>query len=56
MRRENLKLSSVCVQQFHNLQVLIARHEHYPILITQRLIDTSRQAETIYIKDMTVIQ
>lgn len=25
-------------------------------MITQRLIETSRHAETIYIKDMTVIQ
>lgn len=32
------------------------RHEHYPILITQRFIDTSKHAETIYIKDLAIIQ
>lgn len=49
-------MPTACVDQFQNLQKLIIRHEHYPIFITQRLIETSRQAETIYIKDKTVIQ
>lgn len=49
-------MSIPCTEQFHRLQTLIIRHEHYPILITQRIIETSRQAETIYIKDTTVIQ
>lgn len=56
MRRDQIKLSPVCLEQFTNLQTLIIRHEHYPILITQRLIETSKQAETIYIRDKTVIQ
>lgn len=51
-----MQLPQICVQQFQSLQVLIVKHEHYPILITQRLIDTSRSAETIYIKDTTIIQ
>jgi len=38
VRREHIQLSSICLEQFHNLQTLIIRHEHYPILITQRLI------------------
>lgn len=56
VKREKVQLSPICVQQFQNLQVLIVKHEHYPILITQRLIETSRTAETIYIKDTTIIQ
>jgi len=56
VRRDQVKLAPTCVEQFQSLQKLIIRHEHYPIFITQRLIETSRQAETIYIKDKTVIQ
>lgn len=48
---EKIQLSQACAEQMQKLHALILSHEQYPIMITQRLIDTSVGAQTIYIRE-----
>lgn len=57
-RQENIQLSAHCVSHFETLIKIIETHEHYPLVITQRMIETSRAAEKIIIRshDETIIK
>ena len=48
--KERIQISSVCVTHFENMMRLIENYEHYPVIVTQKLIDTSRSAEKIVIR------
>lgn len=46
-----IEITPICSEQFVKIRTIMSNYEAYPIIITQRLVETSREAEKIYIKD-----
>lgn len=42
--KEKIQISPICMERFKILLDLVVQHEHYPIIVRERIIETSKNA------------